>query len=71
MNTNLILAIISVIFGILVIVFEGLLRWIVGIFFILLGIWLLIDYFGENKGTKAAPATPPPAAPEARPPEQK
>jgi len=54
MNTNIILAIISIIFGILVIAWEGVLRWIVGIFFVLLGIWLLIEYFGENKNTKAA-----------------
>jgi multisubunit Na+/H+ antiporter MnhC subunit len=70
MNTNIILAIISVIFGILVIAFEGLLRWIVGIFFILLGIWLLMDYFGEKKGSPAESA-PPPTMKESSAPEQK
>jgi len=57
MSLDPVLALISIIFGILVIAFEGLLRWIVGIFFILLGIWLLIDYMnkGEKKGTKAPP----------------
>jgi uncharacterized membrane protein HdeD (DUF308 family) len=68
MNTNIILAIISIIFGLLVIAFEGLLRWIVGIFFILLGIWLLIEYFGEKKETKAEVAPPPQERPA---PEQK
>ncbi len=76
MNTNIILAIISIIFGLLVIAFEGLLRWIVGIFFILLGIWLLYEAFNERKGTPARPAppptSPPPAPPqETRPPEQR
>ena len=76
MNTNIILAIISIIFGLLVIAFEGLLRWIVGIFFILLGIWLLFEYFNERKGTPSTPAppsySPPPAPPqETRPPEQR
>lgn len=75
MNNNIILAIISIIFGLLVIAFEGLLRWIVGIFFILLGIWLLFEYFNERKGapaTPAPPSSPPPAPPqETRPPEQR
>lgn len=74
-TTNIILAIVSIIFGLLVIAFEGLLRWIVGIFFILLGIWLLFDYFSERKGTTTEPAPPgPPASPppqEMKAPEQK
>lgn len=75
MNTNLILAIISIIFGLLVIAFEGLLRWIVGIFFVLLGLWLLFEYFNERKGTPAKPSTsyapPPPPPQETMPPEQR
>ncbi len=39
-----ILAIICIIFGILVIVFEELLQWIVGLFLIIQGILLLTDY---------------------------
>ncbi|MDW5562706.1 MAG: DUF3096 domain-containing protein [Methanomassiliicoccus sp.] len=58
MNTNLVLAVISIIFGILIIVFPQLLAIIVGIFFILLGIYLLMEAFGERKGTgTATPAT--------------
>jgi uncharacterized membrane protein HdeD (DUF308 family) len=55
MDFDPILALISIIFGILVIAFPNLLSWIVGIFFILLGIWLLIDYLnkGEKKGAQA------------------
>lgn len=51
MNTNIILAVIAIIFGILVITVEGLLRWIVGIVFILLGIWLLWDTYEGSKKT--------------------
>ena len=40
-----ILAIICIIFGILVIVYEDLLQWIVGLFLIIQGILLLTDYF--------------------------
>jgi len=39
-----ILAIICIIFGVLVIVFEDLLQWIVGLFLIIQGILLLTDY---------------------------
>lgn len=39
-----ILAVICIIFGILVIVFEDLLQWIVGLFLIIQGILLLTDY---------------------------
>jgi len=39
-----ILAIICIIFGILVIVYENLLQWIVGLFLIIQGILLLTDY---------------------------
>ena len=39
-----ILAMICIIFGILVIVFEDLLQWIVGLFLIIQGILLLTDY---------------------------
>lgn len=38
------LAIICIIFGILVIVFEDLLQWIVGLFLIIQGILVLTDY---------------------------
>jgi uncharacterized membrane protein HdeD (DUF308 family) len=64
MSFDPILAIISIIFGIIVIVVPDVLGWIVGIFFILLGIWLLFDYMnkGEKKGTQPsqAPPTQPP-----------
>jgi len=39
-----ILAIICIVFGVLVIVFEDLLQWIVGLFLIIQGILLLTDY---------------------------
>jgi uncharacterized membrane protein HdeD (DUF308 family) len=39
-----ILAVIAIIFGILVIVFPDLLVWIVGLYFIIQGILLLLDY---------------------------
>ena len=39
-----VLAIIAIIFGILVIALPGLLVWIVGLYFIIQGILLLIDY---------------------------
>jgi len=39
-----ILAIIAIIFGILVIAFPSLLVWIVGLYFIIQGILLLLDY---------------------------
>lgn len=39
-----ILTIICIVFGVLVIVFEDLLQWIVGLFLIIQGILLLTDY---------------------------
>jgi uncharacterized membrane protein HdeD (DUF308 family) len=39
-----ILAVIAIIFGILVIAFPGLIAWIVGLYFIIQGILLLVDY---------------------------
>ena len=54
-----ILALIAIIFGILVIVFEELLSWIVGIFFILVGLWLLWDYYSKRNQT--APRQGPPS----------
>jgi multisubunit Na+/H+ antiporter MnhC subunit len=52
MNMNLILAVIAIVFGILVIAFKDLLNWIVGIAFILVGIYFLIDYMNRsNKQT--------------------
>jgi uncharacterized membrane protein HdeD (DUF308 family) len=39
-----ILAIIAILFGILVIAFPSLLVWIVGLYFIIQGILLLLDY---------------------------
>lgn len=39
-----ILAIIAILFGILVIVFPDLIAWIVGLYFIIQGILLLLDY---------------------------
>jgi len=43
------LAIICIIFGILVIMFEELLQWIVGLFLIIQGILLLTDYLELRK----------------------
>ncbi len=40
-----VLAIVSIIFGLLVIAFPDLLQWIVGLFFIIMGVLTLIDYF--------------------------
>ena len=40
-----VLALIAIIFGILVIVFPDLLQWIVGLYFIIQGILLFIDYY--------------------------
>ncbi len=40
-----ILAVIAIIFGLLVIALPDLLQWIVGLFFIIEGILLLVDYF--------------------------
>lgn len=61
MSFDPILAIISIIFGIIVIVVPDVLGWIVGIFFILLGIWLLFDYMnkGEKKVGQSSQAPPP------------
>ena len=53
-DMNIILAIIAIIFGILVIIFKDLLSWIVGIAFILLGLYLLFDYFSKS-GKKTTP----------------
>lgn len=39
-----ILALIAILFGILVIAFQDLLVWIVGLYFIIQGILLLVDY---------------------------
>jgi len=39
-----ILAMICIVFGVLVIVFEDLLQWIVGLFLIIQGILLITDY---------------------------
>ncbi len=63
MDMDPILAVIAIIFGILVIAIPAILGWIVGIFFILVGIWLLIDYM--NKGQKKG-AQDPAAAESAR-----
>jgi uncharacterized membrane protein HdeD (DUF308 family) len=40
-----ILAVIAIIFGILVIALPDLLQWIVGLYFIIQGILLFIDYY--------------------------
>lgn len=40
-----VLALIAIIFGFLVIAFPDLLQWIVGLYFIIQGILLFIDYF--------------------------
>jgi predicted membrane protein len=58
MSTNLVLAAISIIFGILIIVVPEILAIIVVIFFILLGIYLVMEALGERKGTQAPQAPP-------------
>jgi uncharacterized membrane protein HdeD (DUF308 family) len=40
-----VLALVAVIFGFLVIAFPDLLQWIVGLYFIIQGILLFLDYF--------------------------
>ena len=40
-----ILALITIVFGILVIVFPELIAWLVGIYFLIQGILLLLDYY--------------------------
>lgn len=53
MEFHPILAVIAVIFGILIIAFSNLLSWIVGIFFILVGLWFLIGWWtsrGRRRG---------------------
>jgi putative Ca2+/H+ antiporter (TMEM165/GDT1 family) len=59
MSFDPILAIISIIFGIIVIAVPEIIGWIVGIFFVLLGIWLLLDYMnrGKEKGTTTTTKT--------------
>jgi len=59
MSFDPILALISIIFGILVIAIPAILGWIVGIFFVLVGIWLLLDYVNsrEKKETAAPQGT--------------
>ncbi|WP_400208889.1 DUF3096 domain-containing protein [Candidatus Methanomassiliicoccus intestinalis] len=49
MNLSPWMAIISIIFGILVIVFRDLLNWIVGIFLIIWGLWTLYEKFIAKK----------------------
>ena len=44
-----ILALIAIIFGILVILLPDLLQWIVGLYFIIQGILLFIDYYELRK----------------------
>ena len=48
MDWDPIIAIIAIIFGILVIVSESLLRWLVGLFFIVLGIWFVIQWIQKR-----------------------
>jgi len=48
MKLSPIWAIVSIVFGILVIAFEDLLNWLVGLFFIILGIWFFVDYFQKG-----------------------
>jgi predicted membrane protein len=59
MSFDPILALISIIFGIVVIAVPEIIGWLVGIFFVLLGIWLLLDYMnkGEKKGTTTTKTT--------------
>jgi len=44
-----ILALIAIIFGILVILLPDLLQWIVGLYFIIQGILLFVDYYELRK----------------------
>jgi len=45
-----VLALIAIAFGILVIAFQDLLPWIVGLYFIIQGVLFFIDYFELRKG---------------------
>ncbi len=58
MDWDPIIAVVSIIFGILVIAFESLLRVIVGLFFILLGIWFLVEYIQKNDKRKKTTQQP-------------
>ncbi len=49
MKLSPIWAVIAMIFGVLVIIFEDLLNWLVGLFFIILGVWFFVEY--SQKGT--------------------
>lgn len=49
MEFHPILAVIAIIFGILIIAFSNLLSWIVGIFFIILGLWFLVGHFTRRE----------------------
>lgn len=53
MNWDPIVALVSIIFGILIIAFPDLLGILVGILLILVGLWLLYDYF-ISSGRKTA-----------------
>jgi len=56
MRFHPIMAVLSVIFGLLVIVYSHLLSYIVGVFFILLGAWIFIDHY-FSKGPAPARTT--------------
>jgi uncharacterized membrane protein HdeD (DUF308 family) len=45
-----VLALIAIVFGFLVIVFPGLLQWIVGLYFIIQGLLFFVEYFELRKG---------------------
>lgn len=68
MNWDPIVALVSIIFGILIIAFPDLLGILVGILLILVGLWLLYDYFissgrkttSTNKAPQAAQEAPAP-----------
>ncbi len=54
MEMNPIIAVIAIIFGIIVIVVPAVLGWIVGIVFVLAGLYLLIEYFNKPKTAQQA-----------------
>ena len=47
--TTPIMALMAIVFGIFVIVFKDLLQWIVGLYFIIQGIFFLVEYYEQRK----------------------
>ena len=49
MDTNPLLALISIVFGILVIAFPTILNWVIGLFLIILGLWMVYERYISKK----------------------